>query len=191
MTTIAYRNGVLASDSRTTIQTDQGGSRFFLCEKLYRKKASFHGKEEEVILGTAGETASSLIFVDWYGSGNPVPEILVLGEADFTVLVLKADGLYEFDKWCRGERVLNDYYAIGSGAKAAMGAMYMGASAKKAIAAACEIDPYSAPPIVTMSLAKPKKPKKPKKPVDPKFKDLIDTTMKAHLPQVVKGITGT
>jgi len=152
VTTIAYRAGILAADSRTTTHTDAGGARVFICEKLFRKSILVNGAQQEVILATAGETFSGLVFVDWLGSGKDPPDNLIHGDADFSVLVLQADGLYEWDKWCRGEKVLNEFYAIGSGAKAAMGAMYMGAGAAKAVEVSCLIDPYSAPPIHTMKL---------------------------------------
>jgi hypothetical protein len=156
MTTVAYRSGILAADSRSTTHTDAGGARVFLSEKLFRKSILVNGVQQEVILATAGETFSGLVFVDWLGSGKEAPENLIHGDAEFTVLVLQNDGLWEFDKWCRGEKVLNEFYAVGSGAKAAMGAMHMGASAKRAVEVACLIDPYTAPPVVTMTLRKAK-----------------------------------
>lgn len=158
MTTIAYRNGVIAADSQTTVDTEAGGARYFKCIKLFRKivkHASTH--EEEVVLATAGESFSSLVFVDWYGSGKDAPEILVHGEADFTVLALTKDGLFEYDKWCRGEKIAEPFYAIGSGAKAALGAMHAGVSAKRAVEIACMVDPYTRAPVTVWSLKKPKK----------------------------------
>ncbi len=153
MTTITYRNGVLAADSRVTVDSEAGGSRNFICEKLFRKSIPGpDGTAEEVILATAGDSSSGMVFVDWYGSGQPPPELLVTGEADFTVLILKRDGLYEVDAWCRPIKILDEFYAVGSGTKAALGAMHMGASAQRAVEIACRIDPYSAPPIITMRL---------------------------------------
>ena len=147
MTTIVYRDGVMAADSRVTITTEAGGARVGRCEKLYRVKGC--------IIGTAGESAPGLVFIDWYKAGrknDKVPEALILGSADFTALVLTPHGLFEYDRWCRGEKILNKFYAIGSGAKAALGAMHMGANAIRAVRIACEIDPYSSPPIVSMVL---------------------------------------
>jgi hypothetical protein len=156
MTTIAYRNGVLAADSRCTYEDPSAGTQVFKCEKLFRKSIpNAEGQMEEVILATQGETFSGMLFVDWYGSGKEPPELLIHGDAEFTVLILKKDGLYEVDRWCRPIKVLEDFYAVGSGSKAAMGAMFMGADAAKAVDVACKIDPYSALPIVTMSLTKP------------------------------------
>lgn len=149
MTTIAYRDGVMAADSRFTEDSEAGGTRLGRCEKLYRR--------EHAIVGLAGESAPGLVFLDWYDKGAAIadrPELLVHGEADFSALVLRADGLYSYDKWCRGEKVLNKFWAIGSGAKAALGAMEHGASAAEAVKIACRIDPYSAPPVVQMTLAK-------------------------------------
>jgi hypothetical protein len=155
MTTIAVRSGCIAADSRTTTHTEEGGSRVFRCEKLYRKRVATPetgGVEDDVILATAGETFSALVFVDWYGSGKDKPGELIDGDADFSVLVLSRKGLFEFDRWCRGEKILDRFYAVGSGAKAALGAMHMGATATKAVYVACKIDPFSAPPVTTWSL---------------------------------------
>lgn len=153
MTTIVYRDGVIAADSRTTVHTEEGGSRFFRCEKLY-PVSNGRGRITD-ILATAGESSSSLVFVDWYRNGavtKDKPGELIEGDADFTVLVLRRSGLYEYDKWCRGEKILDRFYSIGSGSKAALGAMHAGANALTACRIACKVDPYSALPIVTMRL---------------------------------------
>ena len=136
----------MAADSRVTVETEAGGIRHFRCEKLFRKGAA--------IIGTAGESAPGLVFLDWYGSQKAPPQKLIDGDADFTVLVLTPRGLFEFDKWCRGEKILEKFYAIGSGAKAALGAMHMGADARKAVQIACKVDTLSSTPIVTMRLRK-------------------------------------
>lgn len=149
MTTIAYRNGVLAADSRTTLETEGGGARMFLCEKLFRKTVPIHG---ECIIATAGESTPGMVFVDWYGKGEPPVDNFIIGEADFTCLVLQKDGLWEFDGWCRGIKIIDEFYAIGSGAKAALGAMHMGASSFKAVEVACKVEHYSGLPIVQMKL---------------------------------------
>ena len=152
MTTIAYRNGVMAADSRVTMDSEAGGSPVFDCEKLYRKTIRDGRAKRQVIIGLAGESEPGLIFLDWYGSKTPAPQVLIDGQADFTALLLTSDGLFEVGMYCRPERVLNKFYAVGSGAKAAMGAMYAGCTAKRAVEIACLVDPYTAPPIRTMRL---------------------------------------
>lgn len=153
MTTIAYRNGVMAADSQTSTDTEGGGARYFKCVKLYRK---FAGQPNEAILGTAGETFSGLVFVDWYGTGKDAPENLIHGDADFTVIVLtRVDGkhvLTEFDKWCRGDEIIEPFYAVGSGAKGALVAMHCGKSAQCAVEITCLVDTYSRLPVHTMKL---------------------------------------
>jgi hypothetical protein len=141
----------MAADSRATTNTEGGGSRVSTCQKLFKKKFG----EKEVIIGTAGETGSGLVFVDWYGTGKDPPDFLT-GEADFQCLVLSDEGLFEFDKWCRGEKILDKFYSVGSGAKAAMGAMWAGKGALEAVKIAAKVDPYTAGPFVQMSLT-PKK----------------------------------
>jgi len=156
MTVIAYRDGVIAADSRCTYEDAAAGTQVFKCEKLFRKVVpTLDGTgQEEVILATQGETFSGMVFVDWFGTGKDMPEILIHGDAEFTVLILRRDGLYEVDRWCRPIKILEEFYAIGSGSKAAMAAMLMGASAAKAVDVACKLDPYCAPPIIKMRLKK-------------------------------------
>ena len=155
MTVIAVKGGVVAADSRYNVESESGGIRMFHTEKLFRKTVIVNGREEEVILCTAGEGPPGMAFYDWYGSGKEPPELFVHGDADFTVLVVHQDGtLMEYDKWCRGEKVFatRGCYAIGCGAKAAMGAMLAGASAVRAVEVTLEIDQFCGPPIVTMRL---------------------------------------
>jgi len=141
MTVIAYRAGVLAADSRATYD-DTGITR---CTKIFRKAGD--------IIGVSGEDdGAMMLFVDWYGTGRAKPDILVMGEADIGILVLTSKGLLRFDKWCRGERVAGRYYAIGSGAYAAMGAMHAGASARRAVEIACRVDPQCGLPVASMRL---------------------------------------
>lgn len=155
MTTIAYKNGVVAADSQVTVESDAGGARNFNTKKLFRKTVHIDGKPVDVILATAGESAPGSLFVEAWGTGKSLAEIRELftySEADFSILVVTQNGLFEVDKWCVLEPVYEPFYAIGSGAKLAMGAMEAGASAQKAVEISCRRDPYTAPPVVTMRL---------------------------------------
>lgn len=138
MTTIAIKNGIMAADSRMTVD-----GRMSKCIKIFRR----HGD----ILGVAGDDAPALLFLDWYMSGKPRPNQLIEGNADFHVLVLdKKRRIWLYDKWCRGEQITAPFYAIGTGADAAMGAMHSGVSARRAVAIACKVDVNSGLPVVTM-----------------------------------------
>lgn len=155
MTTIAYKAGIIAADSRETYTTDAGGSTVNRCEKLFRKKVG----KRDVIIGTAGGSYASMIFVDWYGSGKPPPEVLLdLDlEEDFDVLILDHGKVFTCNHLCRPVEVIDPFCAVGSGRKAALAAMHCGRSAREAVRIACLIDPYSALPLTTMSVPAPKK----------------------------------
>lgn len=157
MTIIAYRNGILAADSRLVVETEAGGARMFPCDKLFRKTIKEGRKKVQVIIATSGEGPAGMVFVDWYGSGLPPPQQLIDGDADFENMILRPEGLFVADKYCRLELVKYrskafQFHAIGSGTKAALGAMEMGANAKRAAEVTCNIDPNCGPPIVTMRL---------------------------------------
>lgn len=152
MTTIAFRDGIMAADSRETIDTEAGGTRLRSCEKLFRKTIKVGKRREEHLLGFFGESSPALVYLDWYGSGKPMPAMFADMDADFGCLIYSWRGLFEVDAYCRPEKVIEKFWAVGSGAKAALGAMHAGASARKAVAIACLIDPFSAPPISFMSL---------------------------------------
>lgn len=150
MTTIAYRNGIIAADSQTTISGGASGDVKGVCQKLFKKKIGKGKAARTVIIATSGESAPGLVFVDWYGTGGARPE--TLRDSDFTCLVLEKDGLYEVDALCRPERVKEPFYAVGSGRKAAMAAMLCGKSAREAVKIAAMLDPYTGGRIVTMRL---------------------------------------
>lgn len=148
MTTIAHRSGIIAADSRETWESDVGGATVSNCEKLFRKRVG----RRDVIIATAGGSYSGMVFLDWFGSGKPEPSVLSTLdlEEDFTALVLDRGKVYTANHLCRLVEDINPFVAIGSGRKAALAAMYCGRGAREAVAVACKIDPYSAPPIVTM-----------------------------------------
>ena len=151
MTTIAYRDGILAADSWATY--DEGaGARKHTCVKLFRKQIAEGRKKFEVIIATAGESSPGLLFVDWYGTGEKPPIMLEQHGGDFSCLILTPYGLFEADMFCRPEQVLDPFYAVGSGAKCALAAMACGKSAIDAVRIAAKYDPYTGGRIVSMSL---------------------------------------
>lgn len=153
MTTIVYRDGVLAADSRATYSTEAGGARMHSCKKLFRKTITEGKRKFDVIIATAGESSPGMVFVDWYGSGKPIPDVFLHLGGDFACLVLRPDGLFEYDVYCRPEQIHEEFYAIGSGAKAALGALHCGKSAVESVRIACRVDPYSGGRVVSESLA--------------------------------------
>jgi hypothetical protein len=156
VTVVVVRDGVMASDSRATIESEAGGIRYVHCEKIYKIP------EMGVIVGVAGDGFAALRFVEWLRTKTTKKkkrrdDMLVVGEADFSALVLYKNGkLEEYDRWLTPEEIIldvNQFYAIGCGAKAALGALVMGADAKKAVEVTCGIDPYCSLPVVAASVA--------------------------------------
>jgi ATP-dependent protease HslVU (ClpYQ) peptidase subunit len=150
MTTIAYRGGIIAADSRETWEGEAGGTSIMRCTKLYRKRVA----KRDVILATAGASFTGMVFVDWYGSGKDVPTSLTNAtlEEDFDVVILDRGKVYVSNHMCRPVEIDQPFFSVGSGRKAAMGAMHCGRTAKGAVEIACLVDPFTAPPIVTMSM---------------------------------------
>lgn len=139
MTVIAVRSGEMAADSRFSAE-----GLIFKGTKIFRKN--------DALIGIAGDVEPAMIFVEWYGSAGPAPPELLSANAEFSALVLSKAGLFEFDKWCKGLKVQGRFYAIGSGAAVALGALQMGADATVAARVACKFDSNCGLPIITMSL---------------------------------------
>lgn len=152
MTTIAYRDGILVADSHATY--DSGSLHKHTCRKLFRKTVVEGKKKTDVIIGTAGDSSPSLVFVDWYGTNKPPPDTFLHIGGDFLCLVLTPKGLFEYDIYCRGEQVLDDFYAIGSGSPFALGAMAAGKSAYDAVRIAAKFDPFTGGRIQSETLEK-------------------------------------
>ena len=134
MTTVAYRDGVMAADS----QADSGG--------LLRIRQKLHRVGEEII-GSSGNSMDIMAFVKWWRSGNDLmalPEFRSYGRdsdpPDFVALVLSAAGLELWNEYFEPLPILDEFFAIGSGAAAAIAAMHMGADAPKAVEIAALVD---------------------------------------------------
>src|SRR3990172_4095652 len=158
MTTIAYRDGIVAADSQETWDTEGGGVSKHKCVKLFRKQVRSEIEGEpphDVIIATAGATFSGMVFVDWYGSGKEIPDSLVHGtedEGDFDALILTPKGLFIANRYCRPVKIEDKFIAVGSGRTAAIAAMLCGKTAVEAVQIAMKIDPYTGGKIFSMSL---------------------------------------
>lgn len=158
MTTIAYKDGLIAVDSRETFG-DQGHEHCHPCQKLFYVVLPEVGT---FAIATAGESVPGLLFVDKFRRIWSEDSLEKLREefagADFEALVLHdppgahlsgEPEVYWFDKWLRCTPVEDlECFAIGSGAKVALGAMKAGASAQRAVEIATTIDPYTQYPVV-------------------------------------------
>lgn len=149
MTTVAYRDGILAADSLTT----RGNISIAGIQKLF--------KSNTVLVGICGNLHEAVPFVKWVlDTSNSVERVEDFyhhdspldAEADTEALVVDRDGVcwfmhasgnvFKFDE---------DYAAAGSGDYFALGAMYHGASATEAVAASAALDLYTGGEINSIS----------------------------------------
>lgn len=134
MTTIAYRDRVLAADTAMC----QGGVMVGSVVKIARRN-------DGDMCGAAGDAAYNAAFRDWFlggEEGNPPQAKQEEGIFDRGVIFRKAGGIDVFEP--RGKfSVLAPYFAFGSGKEAALGAMFAGADAETAVRAAIQFDPHT------------------------------------------------
>ena len=147
MTTIAFRDGIIAADSQET----HTNGRITECKKLFL----VDGK----IIGTAGDSYTGRIFVDWFERGarmEDVPDLShVTSDEDFECLVIEdKDNVYTINRFFQKYHVEmpDGFYAIGWGSSYAMAAMDMGADAKKAVQISAKYDAYTGGKIKTMKV---------------------------------------
>ena len=135
MSTVAYRDSVMAADrygERHRIRA--------MTQKLYRVR--------DAVIGYTGSHMDRLTFVRWYDQGanlDAVPQFRSYRGSDdapdFDALVLTSAGLTQWTEHFQPIPLPHEpFFAIGSGAAAAMAAMYMGADAIKAVEIAGLVD---------------------------------------------------
>ena len=125
MTVIAVRDGIVATDSRITLD----GS-LSTCQKLWRIGS--------MLVGFAGESGGSLRLLKALQDGKaPAADELRGG---YGLGLCKKRGMIYFDQAIEAEVITSPFLAIGSGAPIAMGAMHRGASAIESVKAAIALN---------------------------------------------------
>lgn len=131
MTTIAYRDGILAADSLASGPRGRCGS----VQKIATNKSG-------VLAGAGGRVADLSAFIKWIESGDT--EGAPQTADDFDGLLVNPDGaVFLVSQDCRLSPITGRFMAVGSGEAHAMGAMAMGATAVEAVRVAIEFDVYS------------------------------------------------
>lgn len=137
MTTIAYRDGIIAGDTQAQ---QHGLTRYF--KKVHRM--------DDAIIGIAGNCGDVTQFLDWWRDGHNMdrlPDFRIYrgdGDApDIQALVLQQDGLYLWTEHFQYSPVVQSFFAIGTGTQAALTAMHMGAPAVDAIRMAAQVDLFT------------------------------------------------
>lgn len=142
MTTIAYRDGVLASDTATWSGAALVGS----VVKIVRRPGDGH------LAAAAGSARYGSAFREWFIQGEqgvaPTPmetehysDRGMIFRGGFVVIIHEPEGAHE---------IKAPYYATGSGRDFALGAMYSGAGAARAIEAAAFHDGWTQLPMTVL-----------------------------------------
>jgi 20S proteasome alpha/beta subunit len=142
VTTIAYRNGVIAADTGQQV----GHSRVGRITKIARN-------DNGDLAGAAGDASYNFAFRRWFTggeSGEPPQAKETDGSFDRGVIFRVAGTIEVFEPSGRFE-CRADYYAFGSGRPEALGALFAGATAEKAVEAAKEHDAHTFGDIETLS----------------------------------------
>ena len=142
MTTIAYRDGVLAADTAMA----RGGTLYpGSITKIVRASNG-------CLAGAAGTAGYNGAFLRWALAGmEGDPPTAKQDDRDCdTGIIFRPDGsvvLYEPTGWFETHPGV---YAIGSGREFALGAMRAGADAEQAVMAAAAHDPYTGVPVTVL-----------------------------------------
>lgn len=143
MTTLVYRDGVLASDSGAEINGWRTPSAF---QKVWQTKWC--------LLGVTGDYHVAMAHIpDLLLQGQPMPDYVAdLGESARIVAIFKDEAVV-FEGKGRFNVSLAPYLAFGSGMPVALGALHAGATAEQAVAAAIAFDTSSCGAIQSVRLA--------------------------------------
>ncbi len=126
MTTLAYDGRMLAADRQLTL----GGTPMPLT-KIFRL-----GTE---LVGLCGSVQESLLFLEWYQNGkdpNTRPKL----SDDFSALAIIPGKILRYEHLLKPWLIDLPFWAAGSGADYALGAMAAGKSAAEAVEIACRFD---------------------------------------------------
>lgn len=135
MTTIAFRNGILAADTRSTSGETVTGSVVKIAKAA-----------DGSLAAAVGNSAYCYRYREWVTAGRigdaPLPVEKDGGDDAKGVLIDPAGKVWQFES--RGICPIEaEYLAWGSGRDFALGAMFSGADAEAAVKAAAAHDPYT------------------------------------------------
>lgn len=141
MTTVVYRDGVLAADSRIT---ECQGSRAL----PYAERKIFRLPDGGLVTWTGGVREAYEVIEALLEGEEDLPEV-----QDTTVIRIDPKGrawVYEGKlPWLRQK---GPYAAWGTGAPYAYGALFVGASAEEAVKAGIKFDSYSGGPVRSLKV---------------------------------------
>ena len=145
MTTVVANRDMIVSDSMVSVAHKD---LWYPAKKLVRGPG--------LIAGASGHGGDCSRFLEWAAAGmkgKPPKMDDTTTDDQVFALVVKEDGIYA---WSVGdpepEKIEAEFFAVGSGGKAARVAMMLGKDPVEACQLACEVDLWSAPPLQVLHL---------------------------------------
>jgi ATP-dependent protease HslVU (ClpYQ) peptidase subunit len=137
MTTIIAdsKRKIMVSDSKCTY-----GDTHFRMQKIYQMP-------DGTLIGFSGSVSEATKFVNWWIDGANIANKPNFGEESFDALVLDDSGINLWDSNLIKIRIIQDFFAVGSGAQFALGALRAGADPVRAVEIAAQEDNNSGLPI--------------------------------------------
>ncbi len=147
MTTIAYRDGVMAADTALT--------QYSLYEGKFTKITRLNRWDGiEIIVGVAGTPAHQIAFCSFLETGALSDRPDLDKDAHFNAIAVDPAGNVElYDQHLIAVPIDEAFHAFGSGKELAIGAMATGMSAEDAVRIACQYDIYSSEPVTIETVA--------------------------------------
>lgn len=137
MTTIAFKNGVLAADTLISTDTVTGEmTKIAVCD-------SFMG-------GGSGNVVDVSKFLDWVEEGADPKNLPKLSDCFRGILINKNYTMHYVYSEGISRPITAPFYTVGSGQDVAKGALTAGATAEEAVQAAMHIDVFSGGQVETL-----------------------------------------
>lgn len=133
MTTVAYKDGLMAADR-------QLGRDKKVVTKIFRLSPDAPDGYQNALVGLAAtDYPVALQTIDWLNGLTERPDLMGIEQLEM-LIVTEGGGIQLSWKELLPVDIENPYYAIGSGGEYALGALAMGASADEAVATAHKFD---------------------------------------------------
>lgn len=141
MTTICWKDNVLAVDSQVTTGTNVG----------YRESKIY--VIANMVVSASGDGDACDTFLAWIKDGAKTETYPFTAKSpDFGGILLTKDGLFSFSNTCKGKGYkIRNHEAWGSGSDYCRGVMDMGANAHEAVEKTCDYCIYTGRPVYSIS----------------------------------------
>lgn len=132
MTTIVADRVLLTMSADSRVSDSVAGI-CFKTQKLFELSSG-------ELIGVSGGISDALKFVKWYADGCDPDDQPEIGDGFNAIVLDRCGRMSTYDFEFVGVEVLDEFFAIGSGAMAAIGAMHMGATPAQAVLVAAKVD---------------------------------------------------